>query len=331
MSRMSVPIPDNNLNNSHDPTDGTASGSSILEMRTNIDLQGQMRRIEELVDRLDLIVARIEKVADRLFGLPTPVGTGSETPSSYRSEDTDASDKTDNSDSYLGSSDETRDETGDSEGEEAIAIPHHFVDADEAAASSLRYGRIPWEHLANPEKYSNQYFEVKKSRLGGNGAFAKMDLKKGQLILAELPIITATPMTLYRDIESLAPEIRGAFYRMHGHQRSPQHDMRQAICLTNAFSIQESSAIYLVAARFNHACGNAKSIKYRIIQDNIIEFRMAKDVPAGTELTISYGRHSPSVLYTLWGFRCACGGCKPLTDAQIERLDRRDDDNEIAW
>ncbi|KAI0847084.1 hypothetical protein F5Y00DRAFT_263896 [Daldinia vernicosa] len=226
--------------------------------------------------------------------------------------------------------DEAKNDLGD-EVKEASTIPHYLVDADEAAAESLGYGRIPYEYLVNPEVYRNQYFEVKKSRLGGYGAFAKTDLKQGQLILAERPILTASPVTLYQDIEALAPELQAAFYRMHGHKRSPDHDERQAIFLTNAFAVNESSFVYFIAARFNHACGQARSVKYCIAQDNIIELRMAKDVPASTELTISYGPISPSNLYTLWGFRCACGGCRPLTDAEVKRLDKRDDDAYGIW
>jgi hypothetical protein len=46
-------------------------------------------------------------------------------------------------------------------------------------------------------------------------------------------------------------------------------------------------------------------------------------VPAGAELFISYGG-SPAELYSTWGFRCACGGCTPLTDDDIRRLKYRE-------
>ncbi|KAI1807047.1 hypothetical protein F4811DRAFT_550276 [Daldinia bambusicola] len=210
-------------------------------------------------------------------------------------------------------------------------IPHCLLDADEAAAKSVRYGEIPHEHLAHPESYANQYIEIKKSHLGGYGAFAKTDLKCGQLILAEQPALKANPITLYQDIAELAPELRAAFYRMHGHKRSPAHDKRQAIFLTNAFVVRESSIVYFIAARFNHACGQVRSVKYHITPNNIIELRMAKDVLAGTELTISYGPLPPANLYLMWGFRCACGGCKPLTDAQVEKLNYRDEVEEDVW
>ncbi|KAF3057228.1 hypothetical protein GL218_06122 [Daldinia childiae] len=257
---------------------------------------------------------------------PNPVNTEWYTSSSYDYWNTDNKGEV--------PSHETVDEAKDNSGDEAkkpSTVPHHLADAYEAAAKSLGYGRIPYEYLVNPEGYRNQYFEVKKSRLGGYGAFAKTDLRQGQLILAERPTLTASPVTLYQDIELLTPELRAAFYRMHGHKRSPDHDERQAIFLTNAFAVNESSVVYFIAARFNHACGQASSVKYRIAQNNIIELRTAKDVPASTELTISYGSISPSNLYTLWGFRCACGGCRPLTDAEVKILDKRDDDEYRIW
>lgn len=40
-------------------------------------------------------------------------------------------------------------------------------------------------------------------------------------------------------------------------------------------------------------------------------------VVAGTELTIFYGS-SPLGLLINYGFRCACGGCSPLTDAEYD-------------
>jgi hypothetical protein len=53
----------------------------------------------------------------------------------------------------------------------------------------------------------------------------------------------------------------------------------------------------------------------------VIEFTVCQDVvPAGAELRISYGG-TPIDLYTTYGFRCSCGGCTPLTDEDIRRLE----------
>ncbi|XXH05695.1 hypothetical protein Hte_012130 [Hypoxylon texense] len=186
----------------------------------------------------------------------------------------------------------------------------------------LEYGEIPFEDLIKPEKYSNEFFELKESGLGGIGAFAKRDLKLGEVILVERPTIKATPWDYYEKLDGLAPELRAAIGRMHGHRRSYDQDYPMAIFMTNSFGVKGGSCIYLIAARFNHACGPVKSVDFRIAYDDVIKLTMSKDVPAGTELTISYGPISPTGLYSMWGFRCKCGGCRSITDKEVEKLDR---------
>ncbi|KAI0882227.1 uncharacterized protein GGS22DRAFT_170496 [Annulohypoxylon maeteangense] len=114
--------------------------------------------------------------------------------------------------------------------EEPTLPPHHLIETEDMEA----YGEIPFAHLVNPEKYSNQYFEVKKSKISGNGVFAKVNLKQGQLIHVERPQIVACPESLYDVLEELSPEIRNAFLRMHCHKRCSDQDDLHSIFLTNA-------------------------------------------------------------------------------------------------
>ncbi|KAI1089885.1 hypothetical protein F5B19DRAFT_465508 [Rostrohypoxylon terebratum] len=202
--------------------------------------------------------------------------------------------------------------------EESTIAPHRLIEDNGNAA----YGNIPLEHLAKPEKYSNQYLEVRKSKLGGYGVFAKTDLKKGQLIHVESPQIIGYSDSVNSELDKLAPEVREAFMRMHAHKRFPEQEPQQAIFLTNAFAIKERSCVYMIASRFNHTCMGTQSVEYHVVKNRVMEFRMMRDVPAGIELTISYGPLSPQQLYTMWGFRCACGGCKPLSDEDVARIDR---------
>jgi hypothetical protein len=52
----------------------------------------------------------------------------------------------------------------------------------------------------------------------------------------------------------------------------------------------------------------------------VLSLTICQDVvPAGSELLLNYGG-SPVDLYLTYGFRCACGGCTPLTDGDIKRL-----------
>lgn len=100
-------------------------------------------------------------------------------------------------------------------------------------AKPLEYGEISFKDLIDPENYSNEYFELKKSHLGGVGAFAKRDLKLGEVILVERPTIKATPWNYYEALDELPPELQAAIGRMHGHRRSFDQDYPMAIFMTN--------------------------------------------------------------------------------------------------
>lgn len=51
--------------------------------------------------------------------------------------------------------------------------------------------------------WSNEYFAVKKSPLGGLGAFAVKDLKEGDIILVEKPLVRTDRIGLYNAVERL--------------------------------------------------------------------------------------------------------------------------------
>ncbi|KAI0008719.1 hypothetical protein F4779DRAFT_641435 [Xylariaceae sp. FL0662B] len=180
----------------------------------------------------------------------------------------------------------------------------------------------------NPEEFSNEFFEVKESPLGGRGAFARRDLKQGEIVIVEAPLFRSTKDTIYDDLEKLSPEHREAFHRMHAYPRTPNADHTWSIFLTNSFAVRPVSCLYLVTARFNHACKPANNVSYYISRrGNLIILHMNQDVEAGTELCISYGEVSPAELYRSWGFRCACGSCPSLSDADMAELLR----TQLKW
>ncbi|KAL7620419.1 hypothetical protein AAE478_009414 [Parahypoxylon ruwenzoriense] len=202
---------------------------------------------------------------------------------------------------------------------QATSQPDTFKNA--SATDELAHGEISLADLRDPENFSNEFFEVKASPLGGNGAFARRDLKEGEMILVEKPTLQASFWTLYEELDKLAPGVRASFDRMHAHKRNPEMDRRHAIMLTNSFMVGSGTCLYLIAARFNHSCRQMASVDYTITPDRVMKFRMRRDVPAGAELTISYGPLTPKNLYVMWGFRCACGGCSPLTDEEVAEID----------
>jgi hypothetical protein len=92
-----------------------------------------------------------------------------------------------------------------------------------------------------------------------------------------------------------------------------------------SFAVPGGVAIFALASRFNHACGPARNVDYAFDGERgAMVFTVCRDaVPAGAELRISYGGE-PVDLYSTYGFRCACGGCTPLTDEDLRRMwDRR--------
>jgi hypothetical protein len=67
--------------------------------------------------------------------------------------------------------------------------------------------------------------------------------------------------------------------------------------------------VFGVAANFNHACKSKRNIQYVYDSERkVIVLTVIENVPAGTELLLSYGG-DPAALYERYGFVCGCGGC----------------------
>ncbi|KAI1502943.1 hypothetical protein F5X99DRAFT_426528 [Biscogniauxia marginata] len=197
-------------------------------------------------------------------------------------------------------------------------------DADEGGLIVNRDGMYPRSEL-DPESFKNDFFEVKKSPLGGLGAFARVDIKARETILVERELLVANQTTIYDAVDELTPAQRKAFFRLHTFIRTPNDlfdGKRYATFRTNSFGIpsapDDSSALFLVASRFNHACRPRSNVGYGYDRaKRCMALATRRAVPAGEELTIAYSR-SPAELYAVWGFRCTCGACEPLSDAACE-------------
>lgn len=87
-----------------------------------------------------------------------------------------------------------------------------------------------------------------------------------------------------------------------------------------------TAGLFPIAARFNHACHPKRNVTYAFDPDsNALELSVqAELVAAGEELTISYGdRRTPSDLYLWYGFRCRCGACAGLSEADVSALENQ--------
>lgn len=63
--------------------------------------------------------------------------------------------------------------------------------------------------------FENSYFQVKRSQLAGWGAFAIRRLEKGDKILVEKPLFTATSLTLFDAFANLSKRLRDVAYNLH--------------------------------------------------------------------------------------------------------------------
>jgi hypothetical protein len=87
------------------------------------------------------------------------------------------------------------------------------------------------------------------------------------------------------------------------------------------FQVLNGIALFGIASRFNHACVSVRNTKYVFDNKrNVLTLTICKDtVPAGSELFVSYGGDTKQIFRT-FGFRCNCGGCRPLTDEDIRDI-----------
>lgn len=83
--------------------------------------------------------------------------------------------------------------------------------------------------------FHNTYFEVRPSQGAGLGAFATRDLKKGDVILKEMPLfVSDSDSSLYREFTNLDPQTRDVASNLHANdQFKPGTNLIQGIWSTN--------------------------------------------------------------------------------------------------
>ncbi|KAM7193576.1 hypothetical protein V8F20_008349 [Naviculisporaceae sp. PSN 640] len=179
---------------------------------------------------------------------------------------------------------------------------------------------IPRDPSGNIIYNYQSYFEIKKSPVGGLGAFAVRDLFKGDIILMEAPILRTTGLGLFQDFRALDKDTQQIYLSLHAVEAQGVHKIER-IRRANAFDIPGGIAILAIGSRFNHGCGAKRTVSYIYDPDrNVMVFEICADyVPAGQELLVKYGS-SPLQLFRSFGFRCQCGGCEGVSDEDIRRL-----------
>lgn len=227
----------------------------------------------------------------------------------------------------------------DSESSGLSLLNHPSSETDEEESEEEKGGillaGLP-RHTANIKPgqplFSNEFFEIRKSPLGGMGAFAVQDLSPGDMILTERAIVRSTDVDrdLIRNFTNLSPSDQGLVLDLAMHKPSriahndSLHTRLKAIFTTNYFACTTKApghGLFLVASRFNHACRPRMNVNYGFDRErDALVFTVAgRRVQAGTELTINYGKDAAS-LRAVYGFECACGGeCKISRQRQDAR------------
>lgn len=170
------------------------------------------------------------------------------------------------------------------------------------------------------------------------GVFAARELKRGDLILSEKPVLSLGPEIPGRlefKVKNLSPAILDHFLSLHNSHSGCScysNSLLQGIFHTNSIPVDDkTTGIFLDASRFNHACSpNAK----QSFNTNTGEIRIyALDViSAGEEIFISYisGRrvygtpqkYRQNDLCTRYHFACACYVCS-LPEEELLKSDAR--------
>jgi hypothetical protein len=122
-------------------------------------------------------------------------------------------------------------------------VPSHYPGVQELSseeAQSIEDGAVCAETPKPRQQpisniFSNEFFEVKRSGLGGWGAFATIKLKCGDHILFEKPLLNADQNSLYKDYDRLDVESQAVVMSLHAFYQKDQLPKLMAVWRTNAY------------------------------------------------------------------------------------------------
>ncbi|KAM0349658.1 hypothetical protein ACHAPU_003487 [Fusarium lateritium] len=174
--------------------------------------------------------------------------------------------------------------------------------------------------------FENEHFAIKRSEIAGWGAFAVRELKHGDKILVEKPLLSADTTTLFREFDKLSEPLRDIALGLHANSScKPGTPQIKAIWTTNCFSTGggDEAGLFPISSRFNHSCYPKQNVNYYYSDiGNVLEMEITADtVKAGEELTISYGiLRTPVDLYFRYGFKCRCGACAGVSEEDLQEI-----------
>jgi len=111
---------------------------------------------------------------------------------------------------------------------ESLASPSSAVESS-SDSSNTSEATMPSKRVVN------EFFEIRESATGGLGSFARKDLKYGDHILLESPIVRTIYFDLIRDVEKLDAGRKAAFMSLHPYHEDPRVPLIERIWNANAY------------------------------------------------------------------------------------------------
>ncbi|KAH9065391.1 hypothetical protein EDB87DRAFT_1595643 [Lactarius vividus] len=177
----------------------------------------------------------------------------------------------------------------------------------------------------------------------GKGMIALRDIKRGELLVREKPLIlvprqiAASPSQLILDlVQRLSPQEVASFYNL-SHANLPQslspeeltEQLPLAIFQTNAVAAGPNVGLFPTMARLNHGCSHAFNSVYSWRErEGVLVVHALKDIKKGEELLTAYFRTQQTRderrrhLMQTYDFHCACVCCT-LPDKESKDSDER--------
>ena len=156
---------------------------------------------------------------------------------------------------------------------------------------------------------------------GGIGAFATRDLKRGEVLLREAPIVQTTMERLEADVAALDDRRRKQLFSLCDWRATAAGAPKTALGVFQANGYPapfagggDGAAVFLAFSRFNHGCAPNVHHAWDPARREKVVFA-ARDVPRGAELLTNYvdpcaaRADRRAALEARFGFACACAVC----------------------
>ncbi|GAA5997526.1 hypothetical protein JCM5350_002719 [Sporobolomyces pararoseus] len=201
----------------------------------------------------------------------------------------------------------------------------------------------PTVEQATPLPEEPRAFEMKEIPGKGIGLLAVRDLKAGDLVLREAPILITEGRTtgdvVFKAYSKLSQSDKEAFDSLYCEEFTPRLPRFMGILKTNAIEVgveeEGKVGVFVQGSRFNHSC-SANVRKTWDLTEGVEWFIAMKDIKEGDELTQSYRdprqkrEKRKESLRAGYGFDCTCQVCSMDSERVTVSDGRREKIKELS-